>query len=792
MNSEKVLAFEEIKERLRTFCSSSIAKEMALSLQIMNDVANIEESLLETAEAIQSLERESEQPLGGTRDIRTALSKSKKDIALSHDELWDVYTSLSAYKRIKKFFLEKYMYYPQLSLWAQDISFDEGLEGKFESIFDKKGNLLDTASPKLNQLRTLIFNTKERIKRELQDLLHDKETQKYLQEAIVTQRNDRYVIPVKQEYRYSIDGIIHDKSATGATLYIEPMRMVRLNNDLQEAIMEEEREIQKIYRELSQRIKKDSARLRDACNRVSHIEFVYGKGEFALSYKGHPAIINKGRIVDLRNGRHPLLNPDMVVPTNIMLGKEYAILLITGSNTGGKTVALKTLGLLCMMNQSGLCVPADQGTELPVFRNIYADIGDEQSISESLSTFSAHMTQISRIMNEVESNDLVLLDELGSGTDPEEGSALAVAILDQFRTLGPLMMVTTHYNELKNYAYNTEGVENGHVEFDEVTLKPTYRLHIGVAGSSHALSIAERLGLPNSVIEHARNLKDGAQSGDMEKLLNQLNEQVRMADERERKLKTDLDRAQTLRREAERERRNVEERKKAILDKAKQDADLMKRNLRIESEQIIKSLKEQFSQKDSQKRAEGIQKARKDASQLPIPKGYEQKREAVNETSLKVGDMVFLTNLQAMGSILDIQGKRVKVDVNGLTATVKTSDIAEVTKEERQQIKRDEKRREEPLKRRTKSGSAVQRQQSASTEINILGNTVDEAVIKVGHFIDQALLAGISPVKIIHGKGTGALRAGVQDYLRSLSVVNHFELAGFDDGGAGATIVYLK
>lgn len=792
MNSEKVLAFDDIREGLSSFCSSRIAKEMALSLEIMTDAAAIEESLRETEEAVQSLERETEQPLGGTSDIRAGLIKSRKDIVLNHDELWAICTSLMAYRRIKNFFLEKYMYYPQLSLWAQDIVLNEGLDRKFATIFDNKGNLLDTASPKLSQLRTLIYNTKERIKRELQDVLHDKEIQKFLQESIVTQRNDRYVIPVKQEYRYSVDGIIHDKSATGATLYIEPMRMVRLNNDLQEAMMEEEREVQKIYREMSQRIKKENEILQDACNRVSHIEFVYGKGAYALSYKGQAAVISKKQIVNVKNGRHPLLHPDTVVPTNILLGETYTVLLITGSNTGGKTVALKTLGLLCMMNQSGLSIPADQGTELPVFKNIFADIGDEQSITESLSTFSAHMTQIENIMKAVGPEDLVLLDELGSGTDPEEGSALAVAILNYFKNLGPLMMVTTHYNELKNYAYNTEGIENGHVEFDEKTLKPTYRLHIGVAGSSHALSIAAKLGLPEEVIQHARNLKDGAQSGEMEKVLNQLNEQVRQADERERKLATDLEQAQILRRDAERELHRVEERKKAILEKAKQDADTIKRNLRIESEQIIKRLKEQFSQKDGQKRTQEIQNARKAASELVVPKGYVQKREALGAEQLVTGTLVFLTKLQTMGTILEVQGKRAKVDVNGLTVTVNVSDMAEATREERQNEKREEKRREEPLKRRTKQGSAVQRQQEASAEINILGATVDEGVVAVGRFIDQSLLAGISPIKIIHGKGTGALRNGVHDYLHTIPAVHHFELAGYDDGGAGATIVYLK
>ena len=463
MHSEALLDFGSIRERLAEHCSSVIAKELAMQLEPMRDAVKIKEALDETVEAMQSLQTEIEQPLGGTRDIRSACAKSRKEIVLSREELWDIYTTLGAYRRMYTFFREKYAQYPLLTLWAQDIPSHEKLERRFERIFDKKGELMDSASPKLQHLRSTIVKTKERIKNDLQAILHDKDNQKYFQEAIVTQRNNRYVIPVKQEYRYAFEGLIHDRSATGATLYIEPMRLVNLNNDLQEAVMEEEQEVLRIYRELSGLVRQNSNTLMDACDRVSHIEFVYGKANLALAMKAVPAVLSGAREVNLIHARHPLIPANVVVPTTITLGTSYRILLITGSNTGGKTVALKTLGLLSLMNQAGLCIPAEAGSVLPIFNTIYADIGDEQSIEASLSTFSAHMTQVVSILKAVGSKDLVLLDELGSGTDPEEGSALAMAILEYFRKSGALLMVSTHYNELKRYAYDTDDIENGHV-----------------------------------------------------------------------------------------------------------------------------------------------------------------------------------------------------------------------------------------------------------------------------------------------------------------------------------------
>ena len=792
MFNEDVLDFIKIKEELAHHCGSTIAKEMALALAPMTDRKQIQEALDETSEALRSWQTEIEQPLGGTRDIRESCKKSRKDFVLTREAIWDVYITIGAYKRMTKFFRTKYMEYPLLSLWMQDMPNMDRVEQRLKRVFDDKGELLDTASPKLASLRNTISKTRDRIKHDIQSILHDKDNQKYFQEAIITQRNNRYVIPVKQEYRQYFNGLIHDRSATGQTLYIEPMRLVELNNDLQEALIGEEQEVLRIYKELSALIKQHSNDLMDACEKVSHIEFVYGKAKLAIAQKAVQATLSEGRDVNLMRARHPLIPANTVVPTNIRLGTDYRILLITGSNTGGKTVSLKTLGLLSLMNQSGLFIPADHGSILPIFHNIFADIGDEQSIEASLSTFSAHMTQVISIIKHCGPNDLVLLDELGSGTDPEEGSALAVSILEFFRQKGTLMMVSTHYNELKNYAYHTACIENGHVEFDERTLKPTYRLHIGVAGSSHALSIAARLGLPKDIVNRARDYKSKFGSSEMETVLSDLNEQLRKSSERERALKKELDETRRMRGQLEKEKKQFNEKRKQILAKAQADAEAMKRSLRVEGESIIKQLKSQFSETNKDKRQSAINEARKGISNVHVPDApVDDERNTLTIDAVATGQVVYVTSLRSLGTVLSIKGNRVTVDINGLSATVKVSELQSTTREESNKIQRDN-LKPQPKTRKRAGGSAVQRQKEVRTEINILGQTVDEAVVSVGRFIDQAILGGINQVRIIHGKGTGALREGVHQYLRTLPQVAHFETAGYDEGGAGATNVVLK
>ena len=792
MFNEDVLDFIKIKEELADHCGSTIAKEMALALAPMTDRKQIQEALDETSEALRSWQTEIEQPLGGTRDIRESCKKSRKDFVLTREAIWDVYITIGAYKRMTKFFRTKYMEYPLLSLWMQDMPNMDRVEQRLKRVFDDKGELLDTASPKLASLRNTISKTRDRIKHDIQSILHDKDNQKYFQETIITQRNNRYVIPVKQEYRQYFNGLIHDRSATGQTLYIEPMRLVELNNDLQEALIGEEQEVLRIYKELSALIKQHSNDLMDACEKVSHIEFVYGKAKLAIAQKAVQATLSEGRDVLLMCARHPLIPANTVVPTDIRLGTDYRILLITGSNTGGKTVSLKTLGLLSIMNQSGLFIPADHGSILPIFHNIFADIGDEQSIEASLSTFSAHMTQVISIIKHCGPNDLVLLDELGSGTDPEEGSALAVSILEFFRQKGTLMMVSTHYNELKNYAYHTASIENGHVEFDERTLKPTYRLHIGVAGSSHALSIAARLGLPKDIVNRARDYKSKFGSSEMETVLSDLNEQLRKSSERERALKKELDETRRMRGQLEKEKKQFNEKRKQILAKAQADAEAMKRSLRVEGESIIKQLKSQFSETNKDKRQSAINEARKGISNVHVPDApVDDERNTLIIDAVATGQVVYVTSLRSLGTVLSIKGNRVTVDINGLSATVKVSELQSTTREESNKIQRDN-LKPQPKTRKRAGGSAVQRQKEVRTEINILGQTVDEAVVSVGRFIDQAILGGINQVRIIHGKGTGALREGVHQYLRTLSQVAHFETAGYDEGGAGATNVVLK
>ena len=394
----------------------------------------------------------------------------------------------------------------------------------------------------LLRLRTRISELERQTKRYVHNVLQNKEYQKYFQDALVTVRNNRYVIPVKQEYRHAFPGIVHDTSASGATLYIEPMAIVSANNDLQAACIAETREIEKIFRRLTALIAGDYENLYDSTYAVGQLEFIFAKAQLALSMKATRPVISKRRMVKLIQARHPLIDAAKVVPTTIIIGGEYRILLITGSNTGGKTVSMKTLGLLVLMHQAGLFLPVMEGSELPVFRDVFSDIGDEQDISQNPDNFSSHMKQLIYILKHCGPDDLILADELGS-TDPAEGSATAIAILKDLYTKGPYVMVTTHYNDLKNFAYNTPGIENGHVEFDVNTLKPTYKLRIGSAGSSHAFSISERLGMPKEILDEARELRSRAQDVDMEAILTKLNAQSKRMDEEEQELQAKLARA---------------------------------------------------------------------------------------------------------------------------------------------------------------------------------------------------------------------------------------------------------
>ena len=503
--SYKVLEYEKIREMLAARAGSSLGKERARSLQPSTDYAEVEEQLEQTAEAVR-IHAVTSPPFGGIHDLRPLLKKIHMGAVLTLEELVDIRSTLYAMRSVKEFFKGLEIEAPTLKEWAHGIEILGQLERRLENTLDEHGSLRDDASVELRRLRTEIQTTQNRIKERVGAALRAPENQKYFQEAIVTLRDGRYVIPVKAEYRRFFPGIVHDQSATGATLFVEPMAIVELNNDVKQLVLSEQHEVERILRDLSQQIGGQQDILQENLSVLADFDFTFAKAKLAEDMDAQQPVMNREGRAHLRQARHPLIPRDRVVPIDIELGDAYTMLLITGPNTGGKTVSMKTFGLLVLMAQSGCFLPTAPDSTLPVYQNIYADIGDEQSIEQSLSTFSAHMTHIVDILSKVEADDLVLVDELGAGTDPEEGAALAMAILERLLAVKAATLATTHYSELKTFAYTREGVENACVEFDVKSLRPTYRLLIGVRGASNAFAISRRLGLSEAIILRAQQL----------------------------------------------------------------------------------------------------------------------------------------------------------------------------------------------------------------------------------------------------------------------------------------------
>ena len=781
--SMRILGFNEIRDMLVCLAPSRLSRELAGKLKPYNDEKDLVRSLNDTEEAVICSERDGPVPLGGIADVRPYLEKAKRDIALEGDECLAVWENIRRYREVKEFFAPRYGDYPQLAEKAAAIGDFSFLERKFTSVFNEEHQIRDNASAELLRLRGRITELERQTKRYINNILANKEYQKYFQDTLVTIRNNRSVIPVKQEYRHAFPGIVHDMSASGATLYVEPLAIVEADNDLQAARIGEAKEIERIFRRLTALIAGNYEGLMESTLLVGALEFAFTKARLALQMKATRPLISQNRMIKLYDARHPLIPADKVVSNTIILGGGYRILLITGSNTGGKTVSMKTLGLLALMHQAGLFLPVRDGSELPVFGDIFADIGDEQDIAQNLSTFSSHMKQLVYIIKHAAAEDLVLADEIGSGTDPAEGGALAIAVMEELYRKGVLAMVTTHYNELKNYAYNTAGIENGHVEFDTKTLRPTYKLRIGSAGSSHAFSISERLGMPAPVLDKARELRSRAQDVDMESVLTKLNNQVKQMDEEQALLEEKLAAAKRHEEDLRREKEKIASRRQDIVEAGRREATELKRNLRLEAERIIRELKQQSAEDSARERAKAIDKARRAIQQISLPDTAGPKRDPVDPKRLKTGQTVYINSLGGLGTVEEIKGRRLTVSVRGMTVRVGITDISAPYLEEVRQEKQAE--------RRAAAASSFRpvRTGRVATELNIIGKTGSEAVPEVSRFLDQALAAGFSPVRIIHGKGSGALRRQVHDYLDTLPFVRSYHLEDAQNGGAGVTLV---
>lgn len=783
--SMRILGFYQVQNMLVRLAPSRLSKEIARRLRPVNDSEVIERNLTDTEEAVRCMQTETSTPFGGIVDIRPSLEKAKREVTLDSHECIDIWNNLQHYGEIRSFFADRGAEYPQLAEQADVIGDFSQLSHSFATVFDNNRQIRDNASPELMRLRSRIVELERQTKRYVNNVLQNKEYQKYFQDALVTVRNNRYVIPIKQEYRHAFPGIVHDTSASGSTLYVEPLAIVNANNDLQAARIGETKEIERIFRRLTAKVQQQYHDLYDSTKCVGQLEFAFAKAQLALKMKACRPAVSKTREIKLIQARHPLIDAKHVVPNTIVIGGDYRILLITGSNTGGKTVSMKTLGLLVLMHQAGLFIPVSESSELPVFRDVFSDIGDEQDISQNLSTFSSHMKQLIYILKHCGPDDLILADELGSGTDPAEGSAIAIAILDAFYQKGSYVMVTTHYNDLKNYAYNTPGIENGHVEFDMETLKPTYKLRIGSAGSSHAFSISERLGMPKDILEKAKDLRSKAQDMDMEKVLTQLNAQAKKMDEEQAELEYRLREARKLEDDLRKEKDKVTSKRQDIIDASRRDAVDLKRNLRVEAEKIIRELKAQSKEGTDREKAKAIDKARQAIQQISLPEAEKPQRDPIDLSKLKVGQQVFVNNLDSVGTVEDIGSKQLTVSVRGMTVRVKFKDVSAPYLDELKKEKQAEK------KAAAASSYRPIRTSSVATELNIIGKTFSEALPEVERFLDQALAAGFSPVKIIHGKGSGALRRQIHAFLDDQPFVKKYQLDDVDGGGAGVTLVYF-
>lgn len=781
----KTLEYHRIIESLTERASSSLGKALTQALLPSVDFEEVQEWMQETEEGCKVLASSPNVPLGGMRDLHPLLKKARLGAVLEAHELQDCAGALYALRRMKRFFKELAIETPKLCHLANSIEILGQLEQQIERIIDEHGAIKDDASSELLRVRREIRQSQGRIKERLDSILRGTEYQKYFQDALVTMRGDRYVIPIKQEYRQFFPGIVHDQSASGATLFIEPMAVVNLNNDVKQLLAAEKHELERILRAVTAQIAKGADALQNNCDLFARIDFAFAKAKLARDMEAILPVLNQDGYVELKQARHPLIARELIVPVDIVLGKSYTTLLITGPNTGGKTVSMKTLGLLALMAQSGLFIPALPDSKLAVFQNIFTDIGDEQSIEQSLSTFSAHMTHLVKILAEVGPNDLLLVDEIGAGTDPEEGAALAMAMLEYLMKIGVKVVATTHYSALKTFAYAREGIENASVEFDITTLRPTYRLLIGVPGSSNAFSISKRLGLAESLILRARQLID-ADHAQFETILNTLEKEKLLYEQKNAEIMERQYQIAALERKVGLMRAELAEKKEKILVKAREDSANMIRKARRETEQIIAQLKAQFNDQGIQKRQAAIEAARTVLRDGMSAVSAQRKRPSthtkpVNAAALKVGDSVYVATLDQKGTVLSVQGKELLVQVGILKTSVPISSCMAV---EGAAFTVEKKKQDTPMN--------FAKVQSVERQIDIRGMLVGDAEEVIGKYLDDALLAGLSKVIVIHGKGTGALRKGIRAYLMSHRNVEDIRFGEANEGGDGATVVQLR
>jgi len=780
------LEYMHILKMLAERCSSELGKEFTGKLEPSLDLEEIRKWLQETTQAKVILRLNPEFSLGGVRDIRRFLSQAKKGGIIEPGDFLLIQDTLSAFNKLKKFFNGgQGQKYQLLAEYIVNLPTLSQLEREIKLKIGEDGEVSDNASPELLRIRKQLRNLRGKVRDKLESMLRSAETQKYLQDPLVTIRNERYVIPVKQEYRGRVPGLVHDQSASGATLFVEPLAVVEINNEVRRYEAMEKAEVTRILRQLSELVTAHDLELQDILQALAQLDFIFAKGQLSNDLDcGEPLMNNQGNL-KIVQGRHPLIK-GQVVPITVHLGKTFDSLIITGPNTGGKTVSLKTVGLFVLMAQSGLHVPAQTGTELTVFDGIYADIGDEQSIEQSLSTFSSHLTNIVDILQKANSRSLVLLDELGAGTDPAEGAALAMSILEYLIDVKAKIIATTHYSELKSFAFEKKRVENASVEFDVNTLRPTYRLLIGVPGKSNAFEISQRLGLHKNIVERARQFLSKEQVRTADLIANlEMNQIIAEKDRQEAQvLKESMQEQYTSVKKQETELKRKEE---IIIQKAQQEALTIVTDARRESEIILKEVKKE-KRVTGPASAQKIQELRdklRDKEDLLSEVAYQEAEDAVlNAGEIEPGMTVLIKRLNQKAQVQEKPNANGEVLVRAgiMKVLIDLKDLQRIENGETKQ-----------RLERTGVGRIVSaKAKDVSNELHLRGLTVDEALLETEKYLDDAYLAGLPLVRIIHGKGTGTLRKAVTGLLKKHNFVASYRLGGYHEGGHGVTVVELN
>lgn len=784
----KVLEYDKIIEMLLDLTQGELARDLVENLEPSNDIDEVRRMQEETSEAYRVLVRYGDIDYSDASHIKHLVSKASLGSMLFIEDLYDIMQNIFLVSSIKRYLKtsieDENLNLNHLRKLYDSLASLDDLKKKLSMTIVSRDEVADSASSTLRSIRRSKKLKNQAIEDKLNSYITSDKTKKYLQDAIVTMREGRYVIPVKNEYRSSVEGMIHDISQKGSTVFIEPMAVVKLNNELRELENEEKKEIERILYELSSEVSEYKSYLETNEEALKSISFIFARARLAREMRAIEPILNDKGYVNLKNARHPLIPKDKVVPTTLELGDEYTSLIITGPNTGGKTVSLKTVGLITLMAKSGLNIPCDNNSSVAVFDRVFADIGDEQSIEQSLSTFSSHMKNIVHIVENAEYNDLVLFDELGAGTDPTEGAALAISILKLFRERRIRTMATTHYSQIKFYALTSEGVKNASMEFNVDTLSPTYRLIIGIPGKSNAFEISRRLGLDQSIIDSAKELLNENDTR-FEDVLKAIEEDRTEIENKRIKINEENEEIERLKEKLESKNKKLEERQEAIINKAKEEAREIVKKAKNESAFIIDELKDisSLSKKEDRRRlqeAKDYLRDLEDENRLKIKDNKKRTKEIPKD--IKLGESVRIISIDKFGEVETLPDEKGDLNIQVGIMSVR-SNIKD--------IERSESKEEVKAEKKTRSINKA-KSKNISSEINLIGRTVDEAILLLDKYLDDAYLARLKEVRIIHGKGTGTLRDAIRKYLQNSKHVIEYREADYTEGGSGATVAVIK